>query len=204
MNYMRSLFLIAPALLAACTGGPQAGETSSSTGTGTTSSTTPVGLGSPPRTEDALSGTRLKARYYQSGDGARQFIGWFDSQRNVPCLFCMADSLRCLPAVSVQSRDAFADGACSQSALPAAVPPCTNPAPTEMTVFRPQTLAALTCASDIRAVSVGALVPPPTPIFFKDADGGCMQSASNPFGFYPVTGEIPLTDYAAATVMTDP
>src|SRR5207248_3319025 len=47
------------------------------------------------------SGTRLRARVKDGGDGARLFVGWWDQKLGLSCSFRMAtdDKLRCLPDI---------------------------------------------------------------------------------------------------------
>lgn len=62
-------------------------------------------------------GSRLKARYYVSEDGAQQFATWFDTQRGEECAFQLAadGKRRCLPtAVIFGTPGYFADASCSQ------------------------------------------------------------------------------------------
>lgn len=61
-------------------------------------------------------GTRLKARYYVAEDGARQFAGWYDTQRGEDCAFQIASDgkRRCLPAARVNGGTYYADSACTQ------------------------------------------------------------------------------------------
>lgn len=67
------------------------------------------------RTEPAASGTRLRARY-ASGGGARELVGFFDTQRNEECTFQRADGgrMRCLPKASVVNvSGTFSDAGCT-------------------------------------------------------------------------------------------
>ena len=51
----------------------------------------------------AVSGTRLRATYITSAEGARQFTGWFDTERKEACQFQVAEDqkLRCLPTAGL-------------------------------------------------------------------------------------------------------
>ena len=46
-----------------------------------------------------MSGTRLRARIHLGSDGSREFVGWFDNQKNVNCAFQTASDgkAHCLP-----------------------------------------------------------------------------------------------------------
>jgi hypothetical protein len=66
----------------------------------------------------AVSGSRLRAKYVTSADGARQFVGWYDSQRQEDCRFDVAEDgeTRCMPIAaqlgSQLSVSGYADSAC--------------------------------------------------------------------------------------------
>jgi hypothetical protein len=63
---------------------------------------------------------RLRARELRGSDGARQLLGWFDSERNEACAFALAADLqpRCLPSFQAYGGF-FSDAGCS---VPAAQP----------------------------------------------------------------------------------
>jgi hypothetical protein len=74
--------------------------------------------------DQAVSGTRLKARWYVSADGAKQFLGWFDSQRQENCSFQVAadGKTRCLPT-TVLTFFYFYDPECKRP-LAVSAPAC--------------------------------------------------------------------------------
>src|SRR6266849_3862412 len=47
------------------------------------------------------SGSRLRARIWEGGDGARLFQGWWDDKLGMRCVFALADDMRvrCLPEI---------------------------------------------------------------------------------------------------------
>ncbi len=65
------------------------------------------------------NGTRLRARVVSTDDGARQFVGWRDTELEFDCAFNVAEdgARRCLPTVLIDptlSPDTyFADAGCS-------------------------------------------------------------------------------------------
>jgi len=66
------------------------------------------------------SGTRLKARVLETGDGAQQFLGWFDSELGVKCEFATAPDgkTRCLPRRHVRPEGLFyLDQDCSREPI---------------------------------------------------------------------------------------
>lgn len=80
-----------------------------------------TGSGSDPLA-DYRSGTRIKMQVLTTPDGAKQFSGWFDTQRNEPCVFQTASDgvTRCLPPLIALVFDgadgSYVDAACSQPA----------------------------------------------------------------------------------------
>jgi hypothetical protein len=64
------------------------------------------------------SGSRLRAKWRVSADGARDFIAWHDSQLNVDCFwYPTSDGVtRCLP-MGAPFTSAYADAACTQAAI---------------------------------------------------------------------------------------
>ena len=63
-----------------------------------------------------VSGSRLKARYFDGADGSKYFTGMMDTQLNVPCepkRYFSDQSYRCLPAEALQGFF-FTDPACTQ------------------------------------------------------------------------------------------
>ncbi len=62
------------------------------------------------------AGSRLKVRYLEASDGAKQFVGWFDSARSEECTFRSYEvdgTLRCLPtAIAPYQPGFFADADC--------------------------------------------------------------------------------------------
>ncbi len=67
-----------------------------------------------------VSGSRLKARYASTPDGAKVFMGWYDSQLNEKCTFRLAEDgrMRCLPVADFEQNmnfsygEAFLDSQC--------------------------------------------------------------------------------------------
>lgn len=95
-------------------GASTGGSSSSGDGPGSVGGMSPV---PDANAQPATSGARLKSRYYVSSDGARQFVGWFDLQRNEACGFQQTpEGIRCMPAVSgyfLGVSSYYADAACT-------------------------------------------------------------------------------------------
>ncbi len=113
------------------------------------------------------NGSRLRARVYQSEDGARQWIAWRDTERDEDCYFGRtADgALHCLPAEAGFS-DIFADAACAQAMMAASVE-C-GAAPYAWHIEAP-------CDTGYTLHRRGArLEPQPAAYYFRDYDGACV------------------------------
>jgi hypothetical protein len=79
---------------------------------------------------EAESGTRLRAVFWQTADGARQLFHWHDLQRGEDCRFLPASdsTLRCLPGFSDSSYEVgFADAHCTQPIAVMLPPVCERP-----------------------------------------------------------------------------
>jgi hypothetical protein len=122
---------------------------------------------------DPVSGTRLKATWIESVDGARQYLFntetdpgtgvpitrnvWFDSMRNEECVFRFAadSKIRCLPGAPPMADPplayvvVFADAACSQAIVLTQEPPL-NCAP-----YDPPTYAYFSVQPDNTCQAVG-------------------------------------------------
>lgn len=81
------------------------------TGDGGSSGGGPV----PPALADPVSGSRLKSKYRTASDGSKQWIGWYDAERNEDCNFLtMSDgSLRCVPSGWANPSGYYADSSCT-------------------------------------------------------------------------------------------
>ncbi len=75
------------------------------------------------------SGSRIKMRAGRTADGAAQFLGWRDTQRNENCSFrVFAGQLRCVPDfLFITPNGYYADAACSVPAAPASATACQQP-----------------------------------------------------------------------------
>jgi len=72
------------------------------------------------------SGTRLRARYHDAGDGASLFLGWRDTQLGENCMFRKAEDgvLRCVPDTGAMTTLRFQDNGCTE---PVAAVACNAP-----------------------------------------------------------------------------
>lgn len=152
--------------------------------------------------QTSIGGSRLKARYLLAEDGSRQFLGWYDSQRQENCAFTQApdDIVRCMPfvaaAVAHPFSQAFADSACTRRIEQRqAVPALCQTEP--MFLFES---GGSTCAPRLRFYQFG---DPFTGTYYVQAAGRCVQAdAPSPDMFY-VGPEVPTAFWAAYVAATE-
>ena len=88
-----------------------------------------------------VSGSRLRARFIEGGDGSKQFVGFHDSDKGVNCTFRRSNinETRCFPEVSVayfaslSSNTRYSDSSCTVAAP--RVPNCLPPTPAYVSVI---------------------------------------------------------------------
>lgn len=158
------------------------------------------GSGSDPLA-DYRSGTRIKMQVLTTPDGAKQFQGWFDTQRNEACFFAQASDgvMRCLPNPAPSSL--FADSSCSVPAaqVPQATAACTKYVAASVTF-------TATCP---QMVNYGAIFPAsvvnPTPNVFVKSGAACVASTVlSGFVVVAVAGpEIPPSSFQSATLAVE-
>jgi hypothetical protein len=134
------------------------------------------------------SGTRLRARVTDAGDGARRFDGWYDTQLETPCTFLLAaDGVqRCLPTAGiVVGPPYYLDAACSVPVTDYVDPNAEAPFLATAGPLVPGAPAG--CGADLLATAaydqylvdawrVGAEQPNAGALFFRDDAGACNQS----------------------------
>jgi hypothetical protein len=137
------------------------------------------------------SGSRLKVRYLEAGDGARQATGWFDSERGEECIFTRSTDgeMRCLPSGLQANVTAgfFSDAACTQ---PIAISTCAG------SVYAFETIA---CSGQRRIYQLGAAL---STIY---VGAGCTSSPTSPgLNYYAVGPEVPPSSFVRAEEQTEP
>lgn len=61
-----------------------------------------------------IDGARLKAKYLRADDGAKQFLGWYDSKLKTDCAFMETEKgQRCLPSNAVLVEPYFGNKTCT-------------------------------------------------------------------------------------------
>lgn len=142
------------------------------------------------------SGSRLRARYLVSDDGARSFVGWYDSARSENCSFMPAPDgvTRCLPFVPAQVSKllsgAFGDSTCTRRIAQRQASPnsCTTTAP----MFAYESIGTV-CAPAFRYYDWAELYDGPV---YSIVNGACVAGSSAPNEFY-VGQEVPASTWAA-------
>lgn len=141
----------------------------------------------------SMSGTRLQARYFNADDGAREFIGWYDTQLMAECSFKRSGDgeIRCLPkakAIVLYSLDA----ACTQPVSDYSPTPCGG----SLAYFGLPVLDAGCDTNGVRVYQIDTMPQTPTEVYaWPCVDSP--QSTTKPF--YALT-EIPPTDFVAASI----
>lgn len=138
-------------------------------------------------------GSRLKARYYVADDGARQFAGWFDTQRGEDCTFQVAadGKMRCMPIPRVQGYVLYyADASCSQKIVADATGCATGYAGIWDTSGCGQ--------SRLHLHSLGSTVNSAT--IYYSYNGSCTPIAKGDTVYRHVGAEIPASSFVGANV----
>jgi hypothetical protein len=166
---------------------------------------------------DAVSGSRLKARYLVTPDGAKQFIGWHDAERNENCAFEFAadGQQHCLPVWVVPDGifaggphfgSYSADAGCSQPLAHVGVGcPGVPPKYAALSVSMACSAEGLDVRGAVQLFAMGPQVQQAA--IYIGSPGSCSLYTNAPPGDYylvQLDKEIPPSSFVAATVVTDP
>lgn len=154
------------------------------------------------------SGSRLKARRNIADDGAREFVGWYDSQLQVNCAFAMASdgSTRCLPEAVLggQGTAFYKDSACTQPVAWVRAN-CQAPKYAIEWILNACTGGSSTIAmSHYLVYAVGAQTTASQ--LYSKYSGKCSAYTGAPPAdtFYALGAETPPTTFVAASEQVDP
>jgi hypothetical protein len=155
------------------------------------------------------SGSRLKARYITTADGAKQFYGWRDIQRNEDCSFMTAGDgqNRCLPYWATPAPATvgvyWADAACSQPLAYVAKSTGGSCGATSVPIFGVKGDTSI-CPMGYRFYGIGAKSTATT--IYSGTATACTGSTTptTSYDFYTVNAEIPPTAFVAGSFVTDP
>jgi hypothetical protein len=147
-------------------------------------------------------GTRVKAKYYETTDGAFQFFGWIDTQLGLDCYFTPAadGKSRCVPAqgTAFWSANYFRDSNCTQP-MGIYSPGCASP-PVRYIVSDDRS----GCPGRTRVYTVGARINAGTTAWY-DFGNGCQQTNfSDNTEFYEIGAEVAATTFVGATEQVGP
>lgn len=138
------------------------------------------------------SGTRIKERYLTGADGSRVHYGWYDTEKEVECIWRpVSGGIRCIP-LGLSFANYYGDAACTQRL---ALAQTCSQAP----AYAVQITA---CNDDANVFPVGAQITPA--LFYLMSGNSCVNIAA-PQGFdaYVLGAQIPDTDFVSATLNTD-
>ena len=146
--------------------------------------------------QDATSGTRLRARRYVANDGATQFVGWYDSLRQVNCLFRSVDSgqFRCLPTDLAPYTGLFSDANCTNPAFVAGAVQCGEK---YGVIYSPGVACNSFSGAELHRVGAWQAT------VYSDASGSCQAVPSLTEGGHASAGLVPVTDFVGATEQLD-
>jgi hypothetical protein len=169
-------------------------------------------LGCSSAPEPLVDGSRLKAMWWQDGDGhhiAPAGDGWYDSQLKIPCTPGGADDgrLRCLPKTFVGatgSAQEYADPGCTQPAIGGGFP---VPAPGSSCHLSFDPVATgwargpappPSCGSSYPWVQIGTVLPAGAMVYRRDTSGMCAPSGALPAGYaYTISAPVPASTFVA-------
>jgi hypothetical protein len=139
-------------------------------------------------------GSRLKLRYYEGGDGTKQFTGWFDSMRAEDCGFSLHSdgTTRCMPQAFATFGTFFTDAGCT-----ATLGYATKGTPNVKYAIKYETGG--TRRFPATAPHVGAV--------YSGTPASCNLVPAGSFGgidVYDLGAEVPSTSFVDATLKTAP
>ena len=152
------------------------------------------------------SGSRLRVRYFAGADGSREFIGFFDSQRNENCAFTWGSdraadaTIRCLPNewISSINDNYFQDSLCTQPLRLAVASEGTNCPPPAYA----ETRTSNQCPTLIDLYDVGPQFQ--GSVYYYINGLGC-RTQTFPAGYvtYTVGNEVPSSAFVAASILAE-
>ncbi|HEX8789530.1 MAG TPA: hypothetical protein VF765_01165 [Polyangiaceae bacterium] len=138
--------------------------------------------------------------YLEGEDGSRQFMGWFDTARQIDCSFAVATdgAWRCMPAGADAGRF-YADAACTQRL--ATVPKgCSGPAYATV-----REVPACVWQSSRQVFAVGERYAGPLAYW---TDGGACAAVTSAdlvgYDLYRLTDEMAPSSFVAASRQVEP
>jgi hypothetical protein len=146
------------------------------------------------------SGTRIKMKVLTTSDGAKSFLGWYDTQRNEDCTFRLAEdsTTRCLPNVwPLTAPDPhtpngyYSDANCQTPMVLAYT--CAPPAYIAYSISGPACPVNPTNGARIATAGAGR-----SSAYQWGTNCQAVSAPAN-MSYYPIGTIVPATDFAAAT-----
>jgi hypothetical protein len=146
------------------------------------------------------SGKRLRARVNTSVDGAREFLGWYDSDLQTACAPApaMDGKLRCLPLG--ESQTAYLDAACTSAFLKRNGGACRTDR--AFAQERVNGIDSNGCGTEGKRIfRVRLEIPVPTESYRHDRERGCVAEGGtpDPAAKYFALEEVPPSDLVELT-----
>lgn len=147
---------------------------------------------------DALaeSGSRLRVRWRVGDDGARDFVGFYDTLRKEDCFWrLMADDVvRCAPT-GWGAGPYFLDNKCAVRVIYNS--PCLGAPPYAITNDD-------SCVIRSRIFAIGQKVPLPATFYYLAANKACVAWIADPaFDFYEIGAEIPPAAFVGSSIVIE-
>jgi hypothetical protein len=190
-------------------GGTGGGGSAGAGGGGGTGGTGGAGGGGATVPPDWVSGSRLRARVQTAPDGAKAFVGWYDSQLGINCTFGVAtDGVeRCLPDYSGATVSGyFSDMGCSTKLGQSTYPCATSPQPSYATALvQLSTCSALDGYNDPYQRRVFSISGAYAGTLYAGTPGSCNPVTSPPAGyvFYTLGAEVSSSTFAQGAIVTE-
>ncbi|MEJ7728245.1 MAG: hypothetical protein WKG00_03435 [Polyangiaceae bacterium] len=161
----------------------------------TTSGTSSGGEGGGPPGD--TSGDRLRARRLAADDGASQFLGWRDTERDEDCTFRKAadGKMRCLTDVPVIAAQAYEDAACTI--------PLLNNATGCIAEGSVVLVQAQACDLGLQVWKTGAKFTGATRYYFDVANSCVPKDTQEYDNFATLASQVDASSFVAAKVQVD-
>jgi hypothetical protein len=141
------------------------------------------------------SGARIKMNVLNTPDGAKQFLGWHDTQLNDDCTFKKASDgvTRCLPNDMLPHLSAYSDSTCT---MPAVFGYACNPAPKYV---QAQTMTQVCGGMTTTYGTIWLRGAQITTAYVKNGSSCSLLALDSTLVAYAIGAEVPLSDFQSAT-----
>ncbi len=151
------------------------------------------------------SGSRIKIMWVVGADGSKVFDGLYDSQRSESCYWSpyYDSSIRCMPLPGVGqivATSLYSDSACTTALYGRVSPPCPTPPKYAYT----SELLMCVGITSTKIFHVGQSISAPPTVYTMAGSCQLYGPAPSNYEFYELGSQIPASDFASATITTDP